>query len=71
MERQNQNPEIETEGVDLEARMLCIAGLAEAVPQFISRERAADMLSTWFPEDRLALQSLHKQITANSPLIAA
>lgn len=52
-------------------RDFVIRGLAYAVPEFISRDTAADLLVAWYPGDQLALASLYRIISQNRPLQAA
>lgn len=66
---QNQNAEVipiievAAQVPPLMARELCINGLAQSVPKFQTRAEAAEMLSSWYPGDELALRALHKQIS--------
>jgi hypothetical protein len=61
-------PAIHTEEDNLAIREFCVRGLAESVPEFINREQAENLVSEWFPADRLALASLYRQIAENQPL---
>jgi hypothetical protein len=69
---QTQTAEIVTEpSADLLLRQCVIEGLALAVPEFMSRAQAAEQVASYFPEDQLAVRSLHKQISKNLQPVAA
>lgn len=52
-------------------RDFCIKGLAMAVPEFLARDKAADMLGEWFPGDEVAVASLYRRIAEQTPRVAA
>jgi len=55
----------------LAVRDFVISGLAKSVPEFLSRDKAADLMVEWFPEDQLALASLYRTISENTPRLVA
>ncbi len=67
----NAGEQVYDEGHALAIREFCIEGLSNAVPKFMSQDRAADLVCEWFPSDRLALASLYKRISRNNPFTEA
>lgn len=55
----------------LAVRDFVIQGLARSVPEFLSRDKAADLMTEWFPGDQLAMASLYRTISENQPRLVA
>lgn len=60
--------QLETE---MAIRQFCINALAMSVPEFMDRDRAADLVAEWFPADEVALAALYRQIADRQPVRAA
>ena len=52
------------EGTLESIRDFTVRGLAEAVPEFLTVEKAADIICLWFPADKLALEALYRRVAA-------
>lgn len=44
-------------------RQFCVDGLAASVPEFMSKDKAADIVCYWFPGDTFALECLYRSLS--------